>query len=139
MGLFNECPHCTVDGDFCLPNEINSWNFQHMLLYWFLEASQNLSSFRQLLFSLFHRGTKGKNSKSLPRLSIVFDLVLLIHFYILTWWEKKILLNLSLFYAIFIFICFKYFFLFTAFHFGQTPMGKTWQQMQMVSFSTRLL
>ena len=36
-----------------------------MLYLWFSEASQNLSSFRQLLFSLFHRGTKGKNSKSI--------------------------------------------------------------------------
>ena len=51
---------------FWVSNEIKSWNFQHMLYLLFSEfseASQNLSSFRQLLFSLFHRGTKGKNSK----------------------------------------------------------------------------
>ena len=40
--------------DFWVPHEIDSWNFQHMLDLWFSEASQNLSSFRQLLFSLFH-------------------------------------------------------------------------------------
>ena len=39
-GLFNLAPGCIVDGDFCLPNEIDSWNFQHMLLFWFHEASQ---------------------------------------------------------------------------------------------------
>ena len=32
--------------DFWVPHEIDSWNFQHMLDYWFFEASQNLSSFR---------------------------------------------------------------------------------------------
>ena len=61
--------------DFWIPHEIDSWNFQHMLDWWFSEASQNLSSFRQLLFSLFHGETKGKNSKSLPRPSIVFWVV----------------------------------------------------------------
>ena len=63
-GLFNKCPRCIVDGDFCLPNEIDSWNFQHMLLFWFREASQNLSLFRQLFFHSFQGGTKGKILKN---------------------------------------------------------------------------
>ena len=46
--------------DFWVPHEIDSWNFQHMLDLWFSEASQNLSSFRQLLFSLCHRREKFK-------------------------------------------------------------------------------
>ena len=58
--------------DFWVPHEIDSWNFQHMLDLWFSEASQNLSSFRKLLFSLFHGGDHRENSKSLPRLTIVF-------------------------------------------------------------------
>ena len=45
-GLFNMYPGGIVDGDFLLPNEIDSWNFQHMLYFSFCEASQNLSSFR---------------------------------------------------------------------------------------------
>ena len=49
-------------------HKIDSWNFQHMLDLWSSEASQNLSSFRQFLFSLFHGGTKGKNWKSLQRI-----------------------------------------------------------------------
>ena len=60
-GLFNMCPGCIVDGDFLLPNEIDSWNFQHMLHFWFREASQNLSSFRQLFFHSFQGGDQRKN------------------------------------------------------------------------------
>ena len=40
-----------VLADFWVPNEIDYWNYQHMLLFWFREASQNLSLFRQLFFS----------------------------------------------------------------------------------------
>ena len=50
--------------DFWVPHEIESWNFQHMLDLWFSEASQNLSSFRQLFFHSFQRGTKGKKLKN---------------------------------------------------------------------------
>ena len=51
--------------DFWVPHEIDSWNFQHMLDLWFSEASQNLSSFRQLLFLSFQRGgPKGKIQKN---------------------------------------------------------------------------
>ena len=49
--------------DFWVPHEIDSWNFQHMLDLWFSEASQNLNSFRQLLFSLFHRGDQREKFK----------------------------------------------------------------------------
>jgi hypothetical protein len=52
--------------DFWVPHEIDSWNCQHMLDLWFSDASQNF------YFHCFIGGTKGKNSKSLPRLSIVF-------------------------------------------------------------------
>ena len=48
---------------FWVPHEIDSWNFQHMLDLWFSEASQNLSSFRKLLFSLFHRGDQRETFK----------------------------------------------------------------------------
>ena len=63
-GLFNLAQACIVDGDFWVPNEIDSWNFQHMLLFWFREASQNLSLFRQLFFHSFQGGTKGKMLKN---------------------------------------------------------------------------
>ena len=52
-------PRLGILADFWVLHEIDSWNFQYL---WFSEASQNLSSFRQLLFSLFHC-FKGKNSK----------------------------------------------------------------------------
>ena len=42
--------------------ELEFWNLQHMLDLEFPEISQSLSSFKQLLFSLFHRGgPKEKN------------------------------------------------------------------------------
>ena len=50
--------------DFWVPNEIDTWNFQHMLLFWFREASQNLSLFRQLSFHSFQGETKGKMLKN---------------------------------------------------------------------------
>ena len=53
-----------VLADFWVPNEIDSLNFQHMLLFWFREASQNLSLFRQLFFHSFQGGTKGKMLKN---------------------------------------------------------------------------
>ena len=48
--------------DFWVPNEIDSWNFHHMLDLWFCEAFQNLSSFRQLNISLF-QGNLQKNKQ----------------------------------------------------------------------------
>ena len=69
-GLFNYCPDCIVDGDFWVPNEIDGWNFQHMLLFRFYEASQNLSLFRQLFFYSFQGGDQRKNAEKLPKLYI---------------------------------------------------------------------
>ena len=50
--------------DFWVPHEKDNWNFQHMLDLRFFEASKNLSSFRQLLFSLFHGGDQRKKSEN---------------------------------------------------------------------------
>ena len=47
--------------DFWVLHEIDSWNFQLMLDLWFFAVSQNFSSFRQLLFSLF-QGKKSMDS-----------------------------------------------------------------------------
>ena len=70
-------PGSGILADFWVPHEIDSWNFQQMLDLWFSEASQNLSSFRQLLFSLFHRGDqREKFKKSLGRHFEFFPLVL---------------------------------------------------------------
>ena len=44
-----------------------------MLDLWFSEASQNLNSFRQLLSSLFNRGTKGKNKKTMESFGRDFE------------------------------------------------------------------
>ena len=43
--------------------KIELWNFQDKLDLWFREASQNLSLFRQLFFSLFPRGDQRKNAE----------------------------------------------------------------------------
>ena len=72
-GLFNFSPGCIVDGDFYLPNEIGSWNFQHMLLFWFRVASQNLSLFRQLFFHSFQGVTKGKMLKNCHNYTLVLQ------------------------------------------------------------------
>ena len=53
--------------------ELEYWNFQHMLDLWFREASQNLSSFRQLFFSRFPRGDQRKNAEKLPKLHTGFS------------------------------------------------------------------
>ena len=58
---------------FWIPNEIHSWNFQHMHHIWFREASQNLSSFRQLFFHSFQGGTKGKMLKNCQNYTLVFQ------------------------------------------------------------------
>ena len=58
---------------FWVPNEIKSWNFQHMLHLWFLEASQNLSLFRQHFFHSFQGGTKGKMLKNCRNYTLVFQ------------------------------------------------------------------
>ena len=43
--------------------KIKSWNFQHMLELWLSEPTQNLSSFGQLIFSLFHMGDQREKFK----------------------------------------------------------------------------
>ena len=45
--------------------EIDWWNFQQMLDLGFSETSQNLSSFKQLLFFSFHRGDHRKKNQKL--------------------------------------------------------------------------
>ena len=65
-----------VLADFWVPNEIDSLNFQHMLLFWLNEASQNFSLFRQLFFHSFQGGTKGKMLKNQCRVMAIFQ-----HFY----------------------------------------------------------
>ena len=47
-----------------LDSRWQSCNFENLLVFGFPETSQNLMSFRQLSFSLFHGGTKGKNLKT---------------------------------------------------------------------------
>ena len=42
--------------------ELGKWNFCQMLVLGFPETSQNMSSFKQLLFSSFHKGDQ-KNLK----------------------------------------------------------------------------
>ena len=44
--------------------DIKSCNFQNLLVFGFPETSQNLMSFRQLLFSLFHGGDQRKKSEN---------------------------------------------------------------------------
>jgi hypothetical protein len=55
---------CRTFDAFWVPDDIESCNFQNLLVLGFPETSQNLMSFIQLLFSLFHGGTKGKNLKT---------------------------------------------------------------------------
>ena len=56
--------------DFWVPHYIESFNFQNLLVFGFPETSQNLISFRQLLFSSFQRGDpfeKSENPRNLPK------------------------------------------------------------------------
>ena len=71
--------------------EIAYWNFQHMLHLWFREASQNLSSFRQLFFIVSKGGPKEKCwkiAKTIHCFFSIFPLVLPLGNY-----EKKSCLN----------------------------------------------
>ena len=54
--------------DFWVPHDIESCNFQNLFVFRFPETSQNLVSFRQLLFSLFQRGDPKpqKSTKNTP-------------------------------------------------------------------------
>ena len=53
--------------------KIELWNFQDKLDLWFREASQNLSSFRQLFFHSFQGGTKGKMLKNCQNYTLFFS------------------------------------------------------------------
>ena len=68
--LGNEEPD--IGGD-SLNFEITYWYFQRMLHLWFREASQNLSSFRELFFHSFQGGTKGKMLKNSHNYTLVFQ------------------------------------------------------------------
>ena len=72
-GLIIVGPVLIAPVPFWVPSEIDSWNFQHVLLFWFCEASQNLSLFRQLFFHSFQGGTKGKRLKNCQNYSLVFQ------------------------------------------------------------------
>ena len=50
--------------DFWVLDDIESCNFQNLLVFRFPETSQNLMSFRPFLFPLFHGNFKGKNLKT---------------------------------------------------------------------------
>ena len=49
--------------DTWVQNEVNIWNFQHMPDLWLSEPTQNLSSFIQLIFSLFYMGDQREKLK----------------------------------------------------------------------------
>ena len=61
---------CRAFDTFWVPDDIESCNFQNLLIFGFHETSQNLMSFRQLLFLLFHGGDqreKSENLRNLPK------------------------------------------------------------------------
>ena len=63
-GLAQLHPGCGLYTEFLTSQQDRQLKyFQHILDLRFSEASQNLSSFRQLLFHCFIGGTKGTNSK----------------------------------------------------------------------------
>ena len=62
---------CRAFDTFWVPDDIESCNFQNLLIFGFHETSQNLMSFRQLLFSLFHGGDQRKKSENPRKVSNV--------------------------------------------------------------------
>ena len=65
--------------------EIDRWNFQQMLDLEFSETSQNLSSFRELLFSSFHKGDQRKKIKKTAETSQSYTLI----FWVLGGWRCR--------------------------------------------------
>ena len=63
---------CRAFDTFWVPDDIESCNFQNLLIFGFHETSQNLMSFRQLLFSLFHGGDQRKKSENPRKVSNVW-------------------------------------------------------------------
>jgi hypothetical protein len=55
---------CQTFDAFWVPDDIESCNFQNLLVFRNSETSQNLMSFRQLLFSLFHGGDQREKSEN---------------------------------------------------------------------------
>ena len=73
--------------------KIELWNFQDKLDLWFREASQNLSSFRQLFFHSFQGGIKGKMLKNCQNYTSVFSIFPLVPPWKL--WQKSCLNELK--------------------------------------------
>ena len=71
--------------------KIDRWNCQQMLDFGFSETSQNLSSFKQLLFSSFHRGDqKEKINKKLVNPLFYLSLYFLFHIpFIYNLWNTR--------------------------------------------------
>ena len=63
-GLIRVGPGWIALAPFWVPDDIESCNFQNLLVFGFPETSQDFMSFRQLLVLLIHGGTKGKNQKT---------------------------------------------------------------------------
>ena len=70
-GLIIVGPGWIALAPFWVPDVIESCNFQNLLIFGFHETSQNLMSFRQLLFSLFHGGDQRKKSENPRKVSNV--------------------------------------------------------------------
>ena len=87
--------------------ELEYWNFQHMLDLWFREASQNLSSYRQLFFHSFQGGNKGKMLKNCQNYTLVFrdggNYFIFILFYSEKQWVNPFILLGNSFILIFLF------------------------------------
>jgi hypothetical protein len=70
MHIFGDTKDQIILADFWVPHDIESCNFQNLFGFGFPETSQNLISFRllisfrQLIFSSFHRGTLWENLKT---------------------------------------------------------------------------
>ena len=79
---------------FWVPDDIESCNFHNLLVSGFPETSQNLMSFRQLLFSLFHGGVQRKKSENPKKVSNVRHPYLRILFPFISqtsFWPEKML------------------------------------------------
>ena len=63
-GLIIVGPGLIALAPFWVPDDIESCNFQNLLVFGFSETSQNLMSFRKLLFSLFHGGDQREKSEN---------------------------------------------------------------------------
>ena len=81
---------CRAFDTFWVPDDIESCNFQNLLIFGFHETSQNLMSFRQLLFSLFHGGDQRKKSENPRKVSNVRHPYLRILFPFLIFDEKQL-------------------------------------------------